>query len=396
VRSFGLNAEDGIIGGDWVPISANAGANLWMAQQDGLHTNFPPPVPGPNNLGSMTAWFQAEAERREGHALTPAEADRYWSGQARTSITGDPRSAVDRTVRRLLLALSTQDVQDHYDWRSHRRDQAVLGALPDFGWVLPGLTVVGIILVWRQGKRREALLLGGTVLAVAVSLAPFVVVERYRLPGAVAALPLAAAAVVGMTRERRWAVVALAVSLLASVDPFRGTLVLPDPIAFGRATSWTEASGPGREADEASNLAAAFLAAGDDADAEASLRNATTVQAGRTGDTVNLAALLDRRGAHDEALTLLRAHVKAHATDVEATLALCGLLLTVPADASEAVRTCTIAGQLAPTRWETLYQAAMAYWQVGDVASARTTLQVAAKLHPENVRVAAALKALPR
>ena len=79
---------------------------------------------------------------------------------------------------------------------------------------------------------------------------------------------------------------------------------------------------------------------------------------------------------------------------LEAAAAMLPAAPSVTSPAAEAVRTCTLAGVLAPTRWDALFQAAMAYWQVGDLPAARTTLLAAQSLQPNNPRIRAALAAL--
>lgn len=253
-------AHNLVVSGDAVPISANAGANLYMAHAPGSWDVQITPPPGPNNLDAMVAWFQRTAEERLGRPLSPGQADRYWMAQARARIAQDPVGTLERALGRFYVALATWSQQDHYAWAAHRRDQPVLGMLPDPSWLLPGLAFVGARLLWRSGRRREAVLLAGLVLGLAASLAPFSVVERYRLPGWAALVPLAAAGLVLGIKAPKALLTAPLVSLLLSGDPFQSRLVLPDAIAGPPALSWSQHEGKGREEAEAANIGAALLA----------------------------------------------------------------------------------------------------------------------------------------
>ena len=281
-----------IVGGEWVPVSANGGANLTMAQVPGSFNVQSAPPPVANNLGAMTRYFVETASARTGRALRPGEADAWWMKQALQAISQDPAGAARRTVARFYVALSTVALQDHYAYQSHRRVNATLGALPDPGWLAPGLALIGATLGWRAGRRREVLLLGGVVLGLAASIAPFGVVERYRVPGWIALYPLAALGLVEGARSwRKGLLFAFGLSFTLSLDPFRDRLLLPDMLAFGSTVPWSALDAP-REAPEASNIAGAFLRAGQPDQAEPFLRLALSLDPGRLEDRVGLSSLL--------------------------------------------------------------------------------------------------------
>lgn len=382
-----------VVGGEWVPLSANAGANLAMAQTPGLRANFPPPVAATNTLDNITRALHERAEREAGRPLRPGEADAWWRAEARARIARDPGGAVDRTVRRLHLALATFDVQDHYAYHARRRDDPVLGRLPELQILLPGLAVAGVGLGLGLGRRRETAIVALAAVGVAVSIAPFVVVERYRLAGHVAWLPLAAAGAVALarTRDPGWALAALSATVLFSVDPFRGVLVVPDAVAVAPAVGWSDHEGRHREADEASMIATAFVRAGDRAAAEPFYRRAVAIDPTRVRDRVNLAVVLLTAGKPDEGVLSLVETVKAFPEDTEATLTLCGVLLQMPDTTTQAVTVCGRAAQLAPDRWEPLYQLAMAQWATGELEAARRNLTKVVAMSPGNERARGAL-----
>lgn len=383
-------ARNRAVGGEWVPLSANAGSNLYMAHEPGSWSVEATPPPGPANLDYLIPWFHDAAERAQGRPLKPGEADAYWMTQARARVEADPQGALERAFGRFYAALATWGHHDHYAYLAHRRDQPALGSLPDPSWLLPGLAAIGALLCWRAGHRREAALLVGLWLGIAASLAPFSVVERYRLSALVATIPLAAAGLVRGLSERQWRLLLAApvVSLLFSVDPFKGRFVLPDLLAGGPALSWTEHAGTSREAMEASNIGAAFVRERRPAEAEPFLRRALALDPARWDDRVSLAGLLIGSGRTDEGLGELEAVLAAVPQHPAAALTRCTALLQAGRPAVDA---CAQAARAAPRSWEAWYQLALARWEAGDPAGALADLERASSLDSGNTRVGALL-----
>lgn len=368
------------VSGDAVPISANAGANLYMAHAPGSWDVQSTPPPGPNNLDAMVAWFQGTAEARVGHALSPGQADAWWMGQARARIAQDPVGTAQRALGRFYVALATWSQQDHYAYAAHRRDQSLLGGLPDPSWLLPGLAWVGARLLWRGGRRREAALLAGLVLGMAASLAPFSVVERYRLPGWAALVPCAATGLVLGLRQPRALLAAPLVSLLLSGDPFQSRLVLPDLLARPPALSWSEHEGRGREVAEASNLGAELARDGQVAAAGEFYRKVLEIDPDDAEAHLALAALLAQEAQVDAALAELDPLLAAHPRQPVALLTRCGILLQAGRPAVDA---CQAAAEAAPGAWQPWVQLAVARLDTADPAGASEALGRALAIEPE-------------
>jgi tetratricopeptide (TPR) repeat protein len=375
------------VGGEPVLLSANSGVNLAMAQRPGLQTNLLGAASA-RNLAQLTESSVAEASKALGHPAKPGEADAWWRDRARENIAADPSGALSRTFRRFGLALSTIDVQDHYTWHAWQRDRAWLGSLLDPTFLLPGLAIVGVITRLRRSEdRRSTIALVAVWLIGAASLAPFVVVERYRLPILAASLPLGASGLFEIFRARRpeLAVAAIAVSLVASVDPFSGRWVLPDTLAAivgPVATPISDLNGD-REANEAANIGAAFLKQNRPADAIQFYRTAVRLDPDRTEDARALGAALISTGDVAGAVGVLASASQRHQDDVDVTLALCTALMQAPKQRTNAVKVCEHAQQLAPKRWDVQYQTAMARWQAGDLFRAERDLHLALRLNPK-------------
>lgn len=120
--------------------------------------------------------FRAEAERRLGRPLRRAEVDAYWRNEALHYIVDHPAAFLERLGKRFLLLANRRDVEDEYDVHYFAEFTPLLGLLLPVGVLFPcaGLGV------WLAGRRHPLL----TVLLVtyALSLLPFFIFARYRLP----------------------------------------------------------------------------------------------------------------------------------------------------------------------------------------------------------------------
>lgn len=381
------------VSGAWVPISANAGANLAMAQTEGLRGNFPPPLPVPGNLKAMNAYFLDTAGQALGERATVVASDQWWRAEANRRMAADPTGVLLRGVGRFARALSAIEVDDHYDYLGHQSD----GTLPwgiDLGHVLPALAIVGFA---RGGSRRERVVLAVTCVAVAASLAPFLVVERYRIAMDAARYPLAAAgawALIAELRARRWGWPAVAVSVVVAshLDPFRGVFVVPDVLAGLPGTVARSVHQGTRAADEATNLAAAFERDNARLAAAPFHARAVALDPSRWGDAVGLATSRIAAGDVDGALRDLTAWVDAHPDVEPALLSACGLALQVDRPALDL---CGRAVRQFPENAEARYQWGMALWQAGRLDEADAALAAEVR-GPYGQRAAAALRGLRR
>ena len=130
-----------------------------------------------------------EAERRVGHRLSPEEASRFWFHQGLAFIREDPGRYVLLELRKLWFVLEANESGSFGDDFDALRPASPVLRLPlvTFGVVMP-LAAVGVL----GCLRRRAWLLPAFALSVAVSLLPFFVAGRYRIPLAPPVIALAA------------------------------------------------------------------------------------------------------------------------------------------------------------------------------------------------------------
>jgi Flp pilus assembly protein TadD/4-amino-4-deoxy-L-arabinose transferase-like glycosyltransferase len=235
------------VSGEWVPISSNAGINLYIGNNphaDGIHAG----IPDLESLAGIHGWTCFDyplvidgLSREVGRPLGYGEASRIWAGKARRWIVENPGRFAALTLKRLGLFLGPSEIGDR-DLDLTRQASTLLRRLPGrFPWYLAG-AVVGVGLAAVEFRRRGAPSAGGpegdrfetaillTLFATVyvATFLPFFFNARYRIPVIVVLFVFAADAAARFGRllgERRWGVAGivgvafLGLGLAASVDP---------------------------------------------------------------------------------------------------------------------------------------------------------------------------------
>jgi 4-amino-4-deoxy-L-arabinose transferase-like glycosyltransferase len=179
-------------GGEAIPLTSNAGHNLYIGNHSGNSTGLytSPPFAGAS-LADEDGAFHREAEARAGRPLTASEVSRHWGREALGQIAARPGLALKRFVRRLRWSVGAEEIADTRTYEFYTSRLPALG-LPLFGFgLISALGLAGILPVARD--RRLALPLAFLVL-LSGALACFFVYGRLRLPLLVPLTVLATAA----------------------------------------------------------------------------------------------------------------------------------------------------------------------------------------------------------
>jgi len=229
--------------GDLVLSTYQAGSNAAIGMPDDP-TVWRGVIYEPIHAGHGDALYEeddaiAVAQAAEGRRLTGREISRWWWQHTLEVVRARPAVAAQRVLRKLAYTFHPDEVPDVEDWLFFRK------AVPWLATPLSDMTVIGplalcglLLLSWR---RTELLVVRGSVLAVATSLALFYVFGRYRLSAAPGLWILAAGALVAgwdllRTPGRRQA--GLAAAALALVLVAAGQVPLR-PDVGGLQVSWS-------------------------------------------------------------------------------------------------------------------------------------------------------------
>lgn len=211
---------------DLVWISANDGINLFIGNHAQASGSFEPP-PGVSMDADMPgARF---AERALGRSpLRSSEVSAYWRARALDFVRESPGRALTLLARKA-----------YYFWGAVELDQIfsvdrMAALMPVLRWPLPGfrllapLALAGMVLL--LGTKRHRLLVW-FVLAYMVSLLPFFIVSRYRLPVVPVLCLFAACALVRWTaliQRKEWKkAIAAGAAVLALLVPLDDAWAIP-------------------------------------------------------------------------------------------------------------------------------------------------------------------------
>ncbi|MFH1865226.1 MAG: glycosyltransferase family 39 protein, partial [Candidatus Eisenbacteria bacterium] len=166
-----------VAAGDLVLTSSNGGINFWIGNNDQADGTFLVPA---DMRADLYGGSKLAAEKALGHTLSPSEVSSYWLGEGLDFVKAHPGRDLRLLGRKLLLFWNAYEIPNHYDMNYFRTVSKTMRFDPFvFAWVIP-LGFLGIYASRRNW--RKLLLLYLFAGAYLVSLLPFFITSRYRLP----------------------------------------------------------------------------------------------------------------------------------------------------------------------------------------------------------------------
>lgn len=211
-----------LVAGDWILITVSGGQVLYTANNPANQTGDLAPVPFVRSTSLFERIdFHRRAEAETGRRMTPAEVSAYWRHKSLAFSLDHPLTQARMVGHRFLRFWNEAELPDNHWIDIFKRFSWVLRApLPGY-WLVAPFALVGMILLYR--RRRELGLLYLILAFYLLSLLPFWVSSRYRLP-IVGLLILFAAA--GMVESRRRILSGLAGSWIKPAALLAGACLL--------------------------------------------------------------------------------------------------------------------------------------------------------------------------
>jgi len=322
-------------GGINLYIGNNPESNGWSAIAPGMRTDW---------RGSYQDAIRVAQERSSSpRPLRPSEVSSFWTREAARFWSASPGQAVALTARKVLLFWGSAEIRNNEDPEFFHRQLVSLRWNPvSFGLLAPWV-LCGLALSWRRDGRWRLLAL--FVVAWFLSIVPFFVTSRYRLP-ITPLLPLFALLTVrtaaAWVRARSWR----QAGLIAATAAVLYALLLPARAgvrdgrffqawnntgdAWSELRRWEEAAAAYRRALESNpnfvsshnNLGLALEALGRWQEAEKAYRDGLEAVPGHPTVVRNLAQVLERQGRLEEAEQILAGQTARAPEDWESALLL--------------------------------------------------------------------------
>ena len=166
-----------VTAGDLVLTSSNGGINFWIGNNDQADGTFLVPA---DMRADLYGGSKLAAEEALGRTLRPSEVSSYWFDRGLEFVKAHPGRDLKLIGRKLLLFWNAYEIPNHYDINYFKTVSSTLRFDPFvFSWVVP----LGFLGIYASRKSwRKFLLLYLFAAAYLVSLLPFFITSRYRLP----------------------------------------------------------------------------------------------------------------------------------------------------------------------------------------------------------------------
>jgi tetratricopeptide (TPR) repeat protein len=204
----------GLTHGQWVPLSANAGMNLWIgSHRDATGVYVAAPFLQDGGAEAEEVAFRDEARRRGGDPwMTLAQASAFWRKEALREVRADVPRARALAARKAALFFTGFEAKTNYSMAFVASRSRLLRALPLGFGAIASLGVAGIALLLLN-RRPGAILLAGWVAVPWLTCVVFFVSGEYR-HAATPALLIGLGALVPETGRSAWPSRAVAVLVL--------------------------------------------------------------------------------------------------------------------------------------------------------------------------------------
>jgi len=328
------------VSGEWSVSTFQMGPNLYIGNRQGASGRYDPLV-----RGHETPRFERHdatilAVEALGRTLTPAEVSNYWTARALAEMRDDPWAWLRLMGRKLAMVWNRYEVPDVESQGIYADESILLRALAKvwhFGVLCP-LAAMGLMATWNNRRRLWVLYVMIATMALAVAF--FYVMARYRFPLVPLLMPFAAAGLIEVyqsVRRRTWRtltprlVVAAVVAILVNVPvhPERrlnalatmnvGVALAEQGDVAGAIRYFSSAVSSSPDSAEArNNLAQALAVQGRFAGAIPHYRAALELAPTLLGVDYNLAVALEQIGRTDEALAHYSRALDLDPTDIAA------------------------------------------------------------------------------
>ena len=202
-------------------------------------TTYPPWINSDPEKEQQQVYDIAEAET--GRKLKPSEVSAFWLKEGLKHVRENPRRFFWLTLGKLYLFWNKYEIPDNYDISFIRRHFPTVASLPLFGY---GFTAsLGVFGLFLTGLKRRGGILPALFWPYMLSLLPFLITDRYRMPALVFLIPAAAYAInrlyVKFLADAGKILPALMFSL-----PFFAMIFLPSPsnMRFAEAAGYANLS----------------------------------------------------------------------------------------------------------------------------------------------------------
>ncbi len=186
--------HNAVVSKDFVPITYNGGFNFYIGNSPFSigEATYPPGI-STDPLTGEEGDTKALAEKALGRPLKPSEISDYWFRMGLDSISHNLPLAFIRIVNKLWLTIDDSEHGDNYNIAFTAKHFDTL-----LRWPMPGFSIALFCTVFaatgmEREKRRPVAVLLAFALVYVLSIIPFYVTDRYRLPLTVFIFPLTGA-----------------------------------------------------------------------------------------------------------------------------------------------------------------------------------------------------------
>jgi tetratricopeptide (TPR) repeat protein len=327
------------VGGEFLLSTSQLGPNFFIGNNPRASGSYEPLVPGRGDAAYERADATRLASSAAGRPLSPGEVSDYWLGRSWSYIRNQPFDWLALLGKKTVLTFNAAEIPDTESIEAYADYSPMLRGMLwlTFGLMLPA----GVLGGWASRRQwRRLSILYGMFAGLAVSVAAFYVVARYRHPLVPILLPFSAAGVCAL-----WDMVRRGPAPTAGARPER--VAAKKPATARQRPSW-----PGWTRQWLPGLAAATVVA--------------------------VAANLPMKVVHDETYLNL------------------GSVLLQAGRAPESIPVLVKAVAVDPSYWAPHLNLGLAYRDTGEPQAALEELSTAVRLRPDSAEAQSALGLLLR